>query len=76
MANKRKDKRKQTQRQQAAAEPKLHPRGLARSIAKSMGLGMKNWRSVSKLPKYGQKYLHPERHSVPERNTGAIGGKA
>lgn len=60
MATARQKRAKRTQRERAAARPKLHPRGLARSVAKSLGLG-KDWRKVSKLPRTGRKYLHPER---------------
>ena len=55
-------RRLRTQKQQREAAGKgLHPRRLARSIAKDMGAG-KKWReAVMKLPRTGQKYLHPER---------------
>ena len=63
MASARGIQRAQTQRQQREASPKLHPRGLARSVAKAMNAGKKEWRhKVAALPKRGQKYLYPWKH--------------
>ena len=65
--NQKDARRIRTQKQQAAAAGKgLHPRRLARSIAKAMGAKAEWWEAVAALPRTGQKYLHPERHTAKE----------
>ena len=65
---------KETQSDQRKSTTKFHPRSLARSVARSMNekaekspSDMTSWKEdVSKLPKYGKKYLRrTDKNRIP-----------
>lgn len=68
MASARQVRAAETRRNQrrAAETGMVHPRSLARSVAKAMG-DVHGWRQTGKMPKKGQKYLHPEKRKGEEK---------